>query len=263
MYLSFTGNNQDSKINITSSLINICPGKPAHFTAHAVNGGTEPIYTWYLNGVELSGSADTITVENLQNNDQITCRLFSRLPCIIEQYVMSNTITMHTYPNGTPSGFLPAEMTKCVNLYEKIKPLTEFASYLWSTGATTPSITIHNPGEYWLEVTDLTGCKGKEYTTITTRSCMNAVYIPSAFTPNKDGRNDIFKPLIDGKLIRYEFSIYDRWGQCILRTKNPDTGWDGKRNGIDVGGTVYIWTCTYQLEGEAVKTEKGTVAVIR
>ncbi|MBL0152582.1 MAG: gliding motility-associated C-terminal domain-containing protein [Chitinophagaceae bacterium] len=137
---------------------------------------------------------------------------------------------MHTYPNGTPSGFLPAEMTKCVNLYEKIKPLTEFASYLWSTGATTPSITIHNPGEYWLEVTDLTGCKGKEYTTITTRSCMNAVYIPSAFTPNKDGRNDIFKPLIDGKLIKYEFAIYDRWGQIVSSAPKPGyrLGWKTK-----------------------------------
>lgn len=264
--LGFTGTDMNAKVSITSSLAIICEGKPVVFTAHPVNGGTDPlpVYTWYINGVEQpSANLDTFSSNTLQDGDKITCKMISRLPCMVEQEVLSNEIIMKWYPNGKPSGFLPPQITKCVNLYEKIAPTMTFANYLWNNGATTPTLTIVNPGNYWLEVTDATGCTGREYTSVSTKSCMNGVFVPTAFTPNNDGKNDIFKPMIDGKLVQYRFTIYDRWGQPVLQTTDPDKGWNGKRGWIDQDSNLYVWVCTYQMLGEAVKTEKGTFLLIR
>ncbi len=264
--LGFTGTDMNAKLTITSSLAIICEGKPVQFTAHPVNGGADPapFYSWYINGVEQpSANVDTFGSNSLQDGDRITCKMISRLPCIVDQEVLSNEISMQWYPNGKPSGFLPPQITKCVNLYEKITPTMPFATYLWSNGTTAATLTIVNPGDYWLEVTDITGCKGREYTTVTTKSCMHGVFVPTAFTPNNDGKNDIFKPMVDGKLVQYRFAIYDRWGQVVLQTTDPEKGWNGKRGWVDQDTNIYVWVCTYQMAGEAVKTEKGTFLLIR
>jgi gliding motility-associated-like protein len=205
----------------------------------------------------------TFTSNTIQDGDKVTCKLLTQIPCIVDQEVSSNEITIHWYPNGKPAGFLPLEWTKCVNLYEELKPSMQFEKYLWSTGASTASIRVVNPGLYWLEVTDVTGCTGRENVWVSTKSCMNAVYIPTAFTPNNDGKNDIFKPMIDGKLLQYNLKIYDRWGQLIMQTMDPGKGWNGTYKGEKYNSGVFVWTCTYQLAGEDAKTEKGTVTLIR
>ena len=262
--LGFGGPDMTTKLTITSSLAIICAGKPVTFTAHPVNGGILPVFTWYINGVEQPAlTGDTLSSISLQDGDRITCKMISQLPCVVNQEVLSNEIIMHWYPNGRPSGFLPQQITKCVNLYESITPASTFANYLWSNGATTPSIRVVNSGLYWLEVTDITGCTGRENTRVTTKSCMNGVFVPTAFTPNNDGLNDIFKPLVDGKLVQYRFTIYDRWGQVVLQTTDPGKGWNGKRGGVDQDTNMFVWVCTYQLAGEAIKTEKGTFLLIR
>ncbi len=92
---------------------------------------------------------------------------------------------------------------------------------------------------------------------------MQGVFVPNAFTPNNDGVNDIFKPMVDGKLVKYRFAIYDRWGQVVMQTTDPDKGWNGKRGGVDQDTNMFIWFCTYQFAGEAVVTEKGTFLLIR
>jgi len=47
---------------------------------------------------------------------------------------------------------------------------------------------------------------------------MEGFFIPSAFTPNKDGKNDFYKPLLLGIVSHYEFSIYNRWGELVFKT---------------------------------------------
>ncbi|HMU47424.1 MAG TPA: gliding motility-associated C-terminal domain-containing protein [Chitinophagaceae bacterium] len=261
--LGFDGPDFTSKVTITASVEIICEGSPVEFKAHPINGGDLPVYFWYVNGIEQPEHSDIFITSSLNDGDKITCKMISRQTCIVDQEVMSNEITIHWYPNGRATGFLPEQITKCVNLYETIAPTRTFASYLWSTGATTPTIRVANPGLYWLEVTDVTGCSGRENVWVTTKSCMNAVYIPTAFTPNNDGKNDIFKPLIDGKLLQYRFRIYDRWGQLVLETTDPNKGWNGKRGSIDQDTNVYVWICAYQLEGQEAITDKGTFLLIR
>ena len=121
-------------------------------------------------------------------------------------------------------------------------------------------------GQYHFRIADISGCI--KDTTIAVTETMpiggcNNVFIPNAFTPNNDGLNDIFKPLVDGHLLQYKFMIYDRNGQVVFQSNEPGKGWTGMKNGEPYNTGVFIWMCTYQLAGEQVKVEKGTVALIR
>ena len=104
---------------------------------------------------------------------------------------------------------------------------------------------------------------GKDSVVVKIKDCMEGFFVPSAFTPNNDGKNDIFRPLIFGNVKQYQFTIYNRWGQIVFRTKEIGKGWDGNLGGVLQDPNVFTWTCTYQLEGEGKKSEKGLVTLIR
>jgi gliding motility-associated-like protein len=93
--------------------------------------------------------------------------------------------------------------------------------------------------------------------------CPLAFYMPNAFTPNGDGKNDECKPTLYGTVLKYTFSVYNRWGQKIFETTDMQKGWDGKVSGVDAGSTVFTWVSSFQFEGFAVETRRGTVLLIR
>jgi gliding motility-associated-like protein len=82
-----------------------------------------------------------------------------------------------------------------------------------------------------LQVTDEYGCIDTISKTIIIYEDLE-VFIPNAFTPNGDGKNDIFRPYGKGyKLDGYEMLIFDRWGKMIFQTNTFDKGWDGRVDG--------------------------------
>ena len=94
------------------------------------------------------------------------------------------------------------------------------------------------------------------------KQCLKGSYVPNAFTPNHDGKNDVFKALLFGDIKKYDLIIYNRWGNVVYRTNDPDKGWDGTFKGTEPS-TGYIWMCSYQLDGQPAKVEKSTVTLIR
>jgi gliding motility-associated-like protein len=88
-------------------------------------------------------------------------------------------------------------------------------------------------------------------------------FIPNGFTPNHDGLNDIFKPIITGNIISYHFSVFNRWGQKVFESFEPGKGWDGTLKNIPLKTDVFIWICEYQLAGKPVVLKRGTVTLIR
>jgi gliding motility-associated-like protein len=162
-----------------------------------------------------------------------------------------------------PGGFLPLDTSFCNFGSITLQPGSGYNSYTWSTGARTASITTNQPGTYWLEVTDNNNCKGTSTVLVTMKQCLKGLYTPNAFTPNHDGKNDVFRAQLFGDIKKYELVIFNRWGNVVFRTKDPGKGWDGTFNGTEPTTGVYAWICSYQLEGEAARVEKGTVTLIR
>ena len=162
-----------------------------------------------------------------------------------------------------PTGFLGPDTAICAYWGFDLKSTTSFDQYKWSTGSTASAITIRQTGIYWLQVTDSNNCIGKDSIIINPKDCGKAFFMPTAFTPNGDGKNDLLKPIILGDVKQYRFWIYNRWGELIFETKDPAKGWDGYFKGQPQSTGVFVWMCMYQFEGGPVKEEKGTFVLIR
>lgn len=91
-------------------------------------------------------------------------------------------------------------------------------------------------------------------------------FIPNAFTPNGDGDNDIFKPIVP-PLQNYSFCVFSRWGELIFMSSDPEHGWDGTKAGDNVSTGMYIWELRYKTVSEdgSVRDEehRGSVSLLR
>lgn len=163
----------------------------------------------------------------------------------------------------SPSNFLPADTAVCSYGSLVLAAKTAFPKYLWSTNAVTSSINITQPGIYWLQVKDFNNCTGKDSIVVAQKDCLKGFFIPNAFSPNNDGKNDIYRPMLFGKVMLYEFTIYNQWGESVFKSVDLNKGWDGKYKSLQQDNQIFVWTCKYQFENELVKTEKGTVLLLR
>jgi gliding motility-associated-like protein len=88
------------------------------------------------------------------------------------------------------------------------------------------------------------------------------VYAPTAFSPNGDGQNDIFKPKGVGVSTYTLFTVLDRWGNAVFTTKDINTGWDGTFKGKRVEAGGYVWLLQgIDILGQPVQ-QKGAVLVV-
>lgn len=92
---------------------------------------------------------------------------------------------------------------------------------------------------------------------------MSGIYIPTGFSPNHDGRNDEFRPLIFGDIEYYHFAVYNRYGHLVFQSNDPAKAWDGTFKGRNQDYNTFVWICTYQLKGQPKETKKGTVVLVR
>jgi gliding motility-associated-like protein len=162
-----------------------------------------------------------------------------------------------------PSGFLAHDTVFCQFSKFTIQPSQTYDNYLWSDLSTGPSLTIYQPGTYRLQVTDSNHCTGTDSIVITEKQCLEDIIVPNAFTPNGDGKNELFRPIVLENLSAYRFAVYDRWGEMVFETSEILRGWDGKFRGAASPTGVYVWYCQYQPNGQVEKVKKGTVVLIR
>jgi gliding motility-associated-like protein len=162
-----------------------------------------------------------------------------------------------------PSGFLGLDTSICSYGNIVLRPTGSFNRLLWNTGSSQNSITITQPGSYWLEVVDRNNCKGQDTILVTPKECLQGLYVPSGFTPNGDGLNDLLVPMLFGDVKSFLFRIYNRWGEIIFQTTVPGTGWDGRLKGQKQDTNVFIWTCNYQLKDKKTEQASGKVVLIR
>lgn len=89
------------------------------------------------------------------------------------------------------------------------------------------------------------------------------VYVPNAFTPNGDGVNDVFLPVLNGFFgWEYRLTIFDRWGAVLHETRDPGRGWNGRSRGRDVQVGVYVWKLELESSGD-IRDFTGHVSLVR
>lgn len=135
--------------------------------------------------------------------------------------------------------------------------------YTWSTGATTPQVVAEQAGSYSVQVTNKCGTVTDEIVVNPkTAGCECFLYVPNAFTPNRDGKNDLFK-VSATCTITGELTIFNRWGVPVFTTKDLSKGWNGFYKGQLQGTDTYIYIVSYKfLNRPQTYTQKGTLHLI-
>ena len=90
------------------------------------------------------------------------------------------------------------------------------------------------------------------------------ITVPSAFTPNGDGRNDYLYPLQAFKAVNLIFRVYDRWGNLVFQGKDFTQKWNGRYKGQEAAAGTYVWTLSYKdVDTGKDFSQKGTSILIR
>jgi gliding motility-associated-like protein len=150
----------------------------------------------------------------------------------------------------------------------------KIVGHLWefgdggSSGEKDAKHTYANPGRQTAfpvryTVLDEFGCR---QTAVKNVNIYSSCYLamPTAFTPNGDGRNDVFRVLNAVKAEDLELTVFNRWGQVVFRTKDWKKGWDGRINGELQPTAVYVWLLRYTSRDTKKRVEqKGTVMLVK
>jgi gliding motility-associated-like protein len=175
--------------------------------------------------------------------------------------------------NPAPPPTIQLSKSNDVNCTLGISKLTASGGvkYLWSPAESLSNPLIPNPISspavttvYHVIVTTSLGCFGEDSIAVNVSADLakNGIQIPNAFTPNGDGLNDCFGVKFLGAISNLKLSVYDRWGNRVFYTTNPNQCWDGRYRDKELASGVFIYhVSATTLCGEV--TKKGTVTLIR
>ncbi len=147
----------------------------------------------------------------------------------------------------------------------------EGAAYLWQDGSTDSTFVLEAPDSVTLTITreDCMETFSGIFELDTEENCPCLLDLPNAFTPNGDSTNDFFAPLESNCRIiasTYAFRIYNRWGELVFESNDPEQSWDGTYKDEPAPNDAYFWTLQYTIEteeGEMPMQRRGDVTLLR
>jgi gliding motility-associated-like protein len=121
--------------------------------------------------------------------------------------------------------------------------------YTWMTSLGTTlsrdsAYIFDIPATYLLDVENNFGCMTKDTVTVK-EGCEPALFLPDVFTPNDDNVNNDFA-IIPAYITDFDFKVFNRWGELVFNSKNPEIKWDGKFKGKIYGNQLYPYTINYR-----------------
>ncbi|HWN89200.1 MAG TPA: T9SS type B sorting domain-containing protein [Chitinophagaceae bacterium] len=249
----------------------------------AVNAGPD-VSICYSSSVQLNGIVRASSFywrpQGSLNNPNILNPI--AYPALTTKYILTATDTL-----GCPK---PGYDTVTVTVRPKVQasagrdtmivfgqPLQLHASggenYLWTPSSYLNNINISNPIakitetidsiRYKVYVTDQLGCLDSATVLVKIFRTNPQIFVPTGFTPNGDGRNDVLKPIAVGiQRIEY-FRVYNRWGQLVFSTTVNGQGWNGEISGKPQTTNTYAWIVkAIDYTGKPI-FQKGTSTLIR
>ncbi|MBW8683878.1 CshA/CshB family fibrillar adhesin-related protein [Chitinophaga rhizophila] len=221
-------------------------------------------YQWLENGAILPETGNAISVSpdrtttysvNVANN---TCQ-------VNENFTIPVTVNQLPQTRVTSSNDID-----CSHMAATLQA-TGGTAYMWEDAPGISNTTIANPSvtpivttTYYVNITDDNNCTSRDSITVNVAfSSGQSVYpMPSAFTPNGDGKNDCFGLKYWGDLKTLDFRIYNRWGTMVFSTQNSGECWDGTFKGALQPNGAYV----YVIKGTTACGEverKGVVTLIQ
>lgn len=146
---------------------------------------------------------------------------------------------------------------------------TGTGTYQWSpeaglscTDCASPLAEPSTNTLYYIILKDANGCKNTDSVMVFVDLPCGDVFVPSAFSPNDDGMNDIL--FVMGRCIQsMNFTVYDRWGNKVFESTSPTKGWDGTYNEKPMNTDLFVYSLTGTLTNGETLSKKGTIMLMR
>ncbi len=257
-----------SNIPLVADNDTVCFGDPAQLQIEGASQGS--IVNWYNTPTDtlpfFIGS--TLLTEALVENQSFYAQAISPQGCFSE----FEEVSAFVHPLGMGEVFASSELVEIPNAIVNFSIAGNIIGdeYSWSFGdgetstADEPAHEFQFSGKYnvSVDIIDINGCEYEFNKVIEVIKQIN-VFAPTAFSPNGDGVNDQF--FISSNLVRqFEIKIFNRWGESIFESLDPDFQWDGSlANGGSAPEGVYVFKVRIQdIEGD-IWNEKGTFTLLR
>lgn len=171
----------------------------------------------------------------------------------------SDTINIHE--TAIPYFTLGKDSAICTGETFILTPsLNSTATFLWQDGSTASSFVVNHEGIYSVTATNQCGSH-TDSIKITKGLC--DILMPTGFTPNGDGLNDLFRVKYPFAVNHFHFIITDRWGEAVFETTDIHRGWDGTFKGEPAVAGAFVWVISFtDIDGKD-RQLKGTINLIR
>ena len=170
--------------------------------------------------------------------------------------------------NTPPQPVLGPDTTICSSQPLVLQPGVTAASFVWQDGSTGTDLAVSESGVYF--VTAANGpCVASDTIVVTAQDCLEfSVYFPNAFSPNDDGVNDLFLPLLADRIevLSFDLRIFDRWGTQVFQTTDASQGWDGAYRGQKLPQGAYIYALLLRYRDDFKEDEttvSGEITLLR
>lgn len=234
----------------------VCAGRPVELK---ITGGNN--YQWMRNGVAIPGETASVIV---------TTQPATYTAVVSDGFCPANTTNKAVVAQAPVQRgiyYSIARVASGVPFPLQARPLGQ--KFIWRPANGLNDSTIINPvvtttgnQTYTVTISSATTCSVTDTVQVQVYNALG-VYLPTAFSPNGDAHNEMFKPVVIGRIKKMRFTIYNRWGEIVFQTTEPGKGWNGMLKGQPLRADVFVWTCAYQLEGGKEEMLKGNVSLLR
>ena len=218
---------------------------------------------WYTAG--FGGTGDTAQpIVNTEQAGKITLYVAAK-----SGYCLSKRVPLNIEIKGAPKSSPADTVVRCKTPYPNPQPLGQAlepdVSYSWNRGESSCCIYVYQDATYTRLASNICGSSTDTFL-LQSENCENCVLFPDAFTPNNDGLNDGFKALVRCHVQWSGLHVYNKWGELVFATNDPDAAWDGKHKGINAPAGVYMYFATFFSKYKQFtkrQVVKGEVTLIR
>ncbi|MCB0695820.1 MAG: PKD domain-containing protein [Chitinophagaceae bacterium] len=238
-----------------------CTNKPVQFNSNitvASQTPAPPSYRWNFGDGQSGTGPDPQHRYSVPGKYKVILTVTDFVPCTdTTSMVLDNFIDPPYIEVG------PEDTTLCEGelLYLPVGLSIRGISYIWSTGSTSPNITVSEEGRYFVELHNDCGVS-TDTITVTFNDC--SVWMPDIFSPNGDNLNDIlrFRSKYPEEISGFSFAIYNRKGNRVFYTEDINHGWDGSYHNTPQPIGTYYYMIQLTLAG-AQRFLKGDITLAR
>jgi len=212
---------------------------------------------------DLPKSMDSYLWSSGENTSSVVFRDSGTFWCRIEKEGCVKSDTFHIQLEYKPQVDFGPDSTVCVGDLTKLIVSVINGRILWHNSSSEEVFNVTHNGTFWVEVANACGTV-RDTISLELDTCRCIYAIPNSFTPNLDGLNEIFRPVLSGcEMDEYLFQIFNRWGERVFSSGDPNAFWDGTYKGKDVPAGLYVYVLNYATRRQEINHLSGEVHILR